>query len=145
MAKQSAKSMENTGIIVFWNFLTLMIISGVVIAVANWWFPTNVVLGTISLTPLWAIILSSTAIALITNFALPFIHQWEEQRQKMATPAEMLSIYLGINFATVWLLSRVAEVFGLGVTSWAVVLGLAIALDIFQGAAMMLVENARNK
>ena len=145
MSKKVTTTDKNPGMMMFYSFICIMVSSAVVIAAANLWFPNNVVLGTMSLSTLWAIILSSSAISVIGTFAMPFIHQWEIQRDKMATAAEMFMLYLGINFAAVWLLTRVAEVFGLGVTSWIVALLLAAALDLIQGVTMMWLESTRKK
>lgn len=146
MAKQLIQQQpQNHGMVMFSSYVSVFLISALVIAIANVWFPQNVVLGTMSLSRVWAIMLSAAAIALITTFTMPFITQWEIQRNKLATAAEMFSIYLAINFAAVWLITRVAEVFGMGVTSWFVVLVLAIALDLVQGMTMMWLESVKNQ
>lgn len=146
MAKQTVQQQQqNPGMVMFSSYISVFLISALVIAIANVWFPQNVVLGTMSLSRVWAIMLSAAAIALITTFTMPFVTQWEIQRNKLATAAEMFSIYLAINFIAVWLITRVAEVFGMGVTSWLVVLVLAIALDLVQGMTMMWLESMKSQ
>jgi len=97
-----------------------------------------------SLSLWWALIISSSVISLATVFSMPFINHVETTRQKLWSPAELMGMYFVINFFIIWLLGRVSEVFGLGVSSWLVVLVLAIILDFLQGTVMMMVEKMRN-
>lgn len=145
MAKQSATVPQNPGMVMLSTYISIFLTTALVVAIANRWFPENVVLGTMSITRLWAILLSAGVVALINTFTMPFVTQWEIQRGKLATAPEMFSIYLAINFIAVWLITRVAEVFGMGVTSWLVVLLLAIALDLVQGMTMMWLESVKNQ
>lgn len=143
MAKNSLSFEQNPNMSVVVSYFTLMITSAIVFFLANLWFPQHIVLGTMNISMVWAILLSSGVVALIDTLALPFVTQWEQQRKKDATPAEMFTIFLVINFLIVWLITRVAEIFGMGVTSWLVVLSLAVALDLLQGMVMMWLENVK--
>lgn len=145
MSKQAAVPKENVGMIYVICFVILFVVSAAVIWLANSLFPQSVVLGTMSIPPIWAIVLSAGVIALIDTFALPLVTQWEMQRDKLATPIEMSMIFLGVNFAVVWLITRVAEIFGLGVSSWLVVFALAFVLDAAQGISMMWLESVKKK
>jgi hypothetical protein len=133
----------NPGIWMVMTFFIVFVINMVVIHFANGMYPMNVVLGTMSIPPLWAVILNSAVIALTTTFAMPFINEAEKYIGRLWSPPELMGIYLVINFVTLWLLGRVAEIFGLGVSSWLVVLALSVVLDIVQGAVMMIIEKMR--
>lgn len=125
-------------------FIVMAIVNLIVISVTNMLFPNDIVLGTMSISPVWATILSSLSIALIVMLSLPFIVEVELKRKKDLSPMEMMGAYLVINFVAIWLITRVAEIFGMGVTSWLVVLGLAFVLDMVQGIAIVQVQKLRN-
>lgn len=125
-------------------FLITMLVSAVVLYGANNMSPLQVVLGNQSLSLFWALVLSSGVIALVTTFVFPFISDFSAQMKHMLSPMEMMAVFLVVNFATVWLMSRVSQVFGLGISSWLVVLIVSIVLDVVQGAAMMLVEGMKS-
>lgn len=131
---------SNPQMVVFLTYLTLLGVNAAVIYLAHLLFPTMVVLGTVSLTVGWAVALAASKLALINTFALPWLTQWELSRKKELSPAEMIGVYLVINFLGLWAISRFADVFGLGLSSWLVVLVLAAVLDVIQGAAMMTLE-----
>lgn len=144
MPQSTPKSMmNNAGIMVFFSFLALMIVNTLVIVLANMFFPENVVLGTMSLTANWAAFLSMAALSLIGAFAIPFFHHWEAVRGKLLSTKEWIIYYFLLNVAGVWLISRAAEQFGLGVSSWYVVVALAIAFDVVQGLVMTALEKKR--
>ena len=86
-------------------------------------------------------IFSSSFIAMAATLALPLFHEWEAQRKSQLSTTEWMAGYFILNFVTVWLLTRVAEVFGMGVSSIVVVGVLALVLDFVQGMAMMGLNN----
>ena len=45
--------------------------------------------------------------------------------------------YLVINFVGLWSVARGADVLGLGISSWMIVLVIAVVLDFIQGGVMM--------
>lgn len=134
---------DNPGMMFFISFVIVAILNYLVIWVANMWFPMNVVLGTVSLSAGWAAALFSGTLSLLTVLFLPFMTMWEQRMKRNFAPHEMMLVYLVFNFVSVWLITRKSEVFGVGVTSWLVVLGLALVLDILQGMVMMQVEKWR--
>lgn len=131
------------GMLMVKMFVVTLIVNAIVISVANMVFPMQVVLGTMSLSRPWALILSSGMIALVTTFAWPFVVDMEVRRQKDWTPLQMIVIYFVVNFLSIWLIARVSEVFGLGISSWMAALLLAVPLDFIQGAAMMGLEKMK--
>lgn len=146
MAKDTAMiKTKNQGLIFTLSFFTVMIVNAVVIAAAHQLFPRQIVIGTMSMTPFQAVLMSSAALSLITILVLPLFTEIEIRNKRALSPVEMIIGYFFIDFIGLWVITRVAELFGLGVTSWFVVLALAIVLDFLQGAAMMALEQWRVK
>ena len=135
----------NDGLVLVMSYFALFIVNSAVVSLANLLFPQMVVLGTQSLSPLWALGLSMGVLALMNTFAIPFIRLFESRRKKMLTTNEWMLLYFLLNFGGVWLISRGAEQLGLGITSWVVALVLAIALDVVQGVVMMELEKMNKK
>ena len=136
---------KNPGMMFVISYFVIKIVNAIVIYFANMWFPENVVLGTVSLSPLWAILLTSGALSLFTVLMMPFLTQFELMQGRDLKPVEMMVVYFFINFFGLWVLTRFSEVFGMGVTSWLVVAILALFLDIIQGMVMMQIEMQRKK
>lgn len=131
---------RNPGMVLFIYYVVISSVSTLVIYLANMFFPEQVVLGTMSISMIWAVALSAGKLGVITTFAHPFLKEWELRQGKPLTPIHMMGYYLVVNFAALWFITRFAEIFGLGVSSWMVLLALAIVLDIVQGIAMTGVE-----
>ena len=144
MPKEKAQvSTDNPGIMMVKTFVAMILVNGLVIYLANMFFPEQVVLGTMSISHLWAVLLSAGTLAVINTFTMPFFTIWEQQVKRVLTPMEWMGGYLVINFVGLWLITRVAEIFGLGVASWLVILVLAVVLDFLQGLVMMNLEKMR--
>jgi hypothetical protein len=146
MAKNaSISSTENPGMILVLSFAVLYIVNMIVIYFANMWFGLNVVLGTMSLSTLWALLLSAGTVAVINTFSIPFFHEWEMRRGKILSSWEWMAGYFVINVAAIWLVTRAAEIFGMGVSSWIVILVLAAVLDFVQGIGMMSLQSMQKQ
>ena len=143
MAKKTPRFDKNPGMMMVISYLVMLVANVVVLWFAAQWFPQYIVLGTISLTMTWALWLSMGKLALIDTFAMPFFTEWEARRGRELTPTDWSVGYFLVNFVGLWVITRFADIFGLGVTSWVVVAGLALVLDIVQGAVMMRLENWR--
>ncbi len=144
MTKSSIKSVtkkESQEMLFISSFGVIFFVNLVVIYLAHQWFPSFLVLGTMSLSSYWALFLVSSFIAMAATLALPLFHEWEAQRKSQLSTTEWMAGYFILNFVTVWLLTRVAEVFGMGVSSIVVVGVLALVLDFVQGMAMMGLNN----
>lgn len=143
MAKQMAKFEHNPGMMLVISYLTLLVTNVVVLYLAHMWFPKYLVLGTLSLTATWALWLSMGKLALINTLAIPFFSEWEHRRGKILSSMEWMLWYFVVDFVGLWLVTRYARIFGLGVTSWVVVAVLALVLDFVQGMVMMKLEKWR--
>lgn len=148
MAKKSAQSVSlkvaktsaNPGMMMVTSYFVLFAVNALIIYLANTYFPKNVVLGTASISLPWSIFHSMGTLALINILVIPFIREIEKWKGRMLTSMEWMVKYLVVNFVGVWVITRFSEQFGLGVSSWIVVLALAIVLDFVQGVAMMQIE-----
>lgn len=147
MAKETKtiQPTQSTGTILVLTYFALFAVNAVVLYVANMFFPKQIVLGTMSMDTTWAIVHSMAALALIGTFALPFIRQYENSRKKMLSSMEWMVYYLILNVVGVWVITRFSDQFGLGVSGWYVVVGLAVVLDIVQGAVMMGLQKMRTE
>lgn len=138
-----AKTHQETGMMVVISYFVLLVVNSIVILGANSLFPNDVVLGNSAIPFFWALLHSMGIFTLLTAFAIPFVHEYEQVRGKMFTSNEWMITYFIINFVGMWVLTRFAENLGLGITSWLVALILAVVLDIVQGIAMMQLEKMR--
>lgn len=132
-----AKTSANPGIVLVTSYFVLFAVNALVIYLANVYFPRNVVLGTFNINLGWSIFHSMGTLALINILIIPFIREIERWKGRMLTPMEWMVKYFVINFVGVWAITRFSEQFGLGVSSWLVVVILAAVLDLVQGVAMM--------
>ena len=114
------------------TYLIVPAVSALVIYLANMFFPQSVVLGTMSLSMPWAIALSAGKIALVTTFASAFFTEWEYRNGKLLSPSASIAGYLVVNLANLWFVSRFADIYGLGLSSWMVLVALAFTLNFVQ-------------
>ena len=119
------------------TFFLLWLVNALIILLANTLFPNNIVLGTMSLSHLTALILSSGVLAWAATVTLPLFTAYEIRQQTVLTPQHWMAGYLVINTLSLWVVGRFAEALGLGISSWVFVLGLAAVLDVVQGMTMM--------
>lgn len=136
MAKKQIVTPE-TGMILVHSFFALLAVNAIIIYVANMYFPKQVVLGTFNISLPWAIFHSMTMLALVNTLGIPLAHHFENMRGRMLNSSEWMLMYFVVNAAGLWLISRFSEQFGLGVSSWLVVVALALVLDFVQGIVMM--------
>lgn len=134
---------DNPGLLLLVSYLNLFVVSCFGLMVAASLFPINIVLGTFSLSFSWSIFLSMAVLSWINTFAIPLVREWEKKQQKMLSSRDWMMLYFGLNFAGLWLISRFSQQFGLGISSWVYVVGLALWLDFLQGLAMMWMEKWR--
>lgn len=141
--KEIVSLLKNPGILLVVTYAVLLIVNIGVIYITNGFFPNQVVLGTFSMNAFWATLHSMAVLSLIATFAIPFFHELEKRRGRMLTPKEWMVYYFLLNAVAIWLITRASDQFGLGVSSWLVVVALAVVFDLVQGAAMMQLEKYR--
>ncbi len=144
MAKEmNVSTKENPGMMFVISFAVVALINFIVFYLGNMFFPQNIVLGTMNIPSGWAILLSGIFLSMFTVLMMPFLTEWENRRGSDMSPMELMAVYLLINTVGLWLLTRKSEFFGLGVSSWFVVVILAIILDLVQGMVMMQIDTTR--
>lgn len=133
---------ENNNRVLVISYLTLFLVNSLVIFLANIFFPEQVVLGTAHISKFLAIVYSMAVLAFIDTYAIILVKNFEEKKGRVLTKKKWLA-YLLVNFVGLWLIARLAELFGLGISSWWVVLMIAIALDIVQGISVIQIEKLK--
>lgn len=126
-----------TGLTLVYSFLTLFVVNALVIYLANWFFPTQIGLGTYALTSFWALLLSVCKLTLIATTIIPLIYYHEWQRGKMYTPKEWMLVYFVVDTLAIYGITRFASVLGLGIAHWYLALLLGAVLDWAQGMGLM--------
>jgi hypothetical protein len=126
-----------SGMTVVISTVILYFVNAIILVLAQMFFPQHIVLGTHALPYYWAVFMSMGKLTLLTTFVMPFVSKYELMRKKIFSPMEWMALYFVVNFVGLWMISRFSEQFGLGFTSWTVVLVLAAVLDFAQGMAMM--------
>lgn len=76
----------------------MFVVNTVVVLLAHLVFPTYVVLGTGSLSVVWALALSMGILLLIDTFTIPFVRVFENYRKRMFSTVEWMVTYFVINF-----------------------------------------------
>ncbi len=137
IALSKEKVQAQHGLMMFYTFLILFVVNALVIMIANKMFPTQVVLGTYSISYWWALYHSVFKLTVISVFVMPFITYYEWKNSVVFSPKQWMLTYFVVNIIAVYEITRYADNLGLGVSSWVVVVLLAAALDWLQGMAMM--------
>jgi len=138
MAKQTypiPKSNPNAQLIT--TFFLLWLVNGLVLYLANVLLPKQLVFGTMSLSYMAALLLSSGVLAWIATITMPLFTEIEIRKKMVLAPQHWLIGYLIINIVALWVVTRFADILGFGVASWMHVVGLAAVLDVVQGMTMM--------
>jgi hypothetical protein len=117
-------------------FFLTFIINSIVIYLANMFFPTMVVLGNARYTAFSALLISMFAVALVSTLAVPVVEGLVASARVKLGMMHWSVIYLLLNSAILWVVARYAEMFGLGIASWGVVVLLAFILTALQGMAI---------
>lgn len=136
---------KNPGLLLVATYAVLLLTNSLVLAIAHLLFPQHIVLGTATISYIWAMALSMSKLSLIGTFAVPFVREYELRSGKMLTNPQWMFLYFILNTASIWLIARFAHIYGLGISSWIVAVILAIFMDLAQGMSMMSLEKYRNK
>ena len=117
-------------------FICLLVNMGV-LAIANKLAPYAVVFGTSTLTSSWGLFISMGSLSLINLLFVPFFEQIQQELQRSLSPKEWMIGYFLVNSFGLWVISRYAEQFGFGISSWLVAVVISFFLDMLQGMAIM--------
>lgn len=122
------------------SFFIVTIVNSIALGIINAVTPLQLVVGTFTIPPLFALFLTGAMLSLFTIIVHPFLLEVQERRGKELSPAEMMAVYLVVNCVGLWLLTRRSEIFGVGAASWLVVLVVSAILDVLQGISMVAIE-----
>lgn len=125
-------------------YLTFLLGNAVVIYGASMIFPSHVVLGTNVLSPFMALLYSSVVLTLIVVGLMPVIQMVGDSMKTKITDNMWMMLYLVINIVSLWGVARMAELLGLGLSSWMVALLLGAGLNIVQ-AILIKVSMSKSK
>lgn len=114
-----------------------VVVNTVVILLANMLFPQSVVLGNDLISPVMAAIYSMVVLSLMAVGMMPVIEFVTVQQKMNLTSTHWMLLYWVINTGGLWLLSRFAELLGMGLRSWVVAVVLGLVLNLVQGMVMM--------
>ena len=111
------------------KFLVLWLVNTVLLYLAPKLMPGNYTLGSSSLSP----IQSAVIMGFIWNWVLWHTGDYlKEFEIKLKGALPMMLIYLGVNFALLWLIARFAVITSFGVSSYMYVLLLAAVANFIQ-------------
>ncbi len=125
------------GMMIVLSFFVLFLCNTLALYFANLLFPNNVVLGTFALTPFWALMLAGGKLTVISLLVMLLVPYKEWKTKKDLKPTDWMKLYFVVNAVSLYLVTRFAEIYGLGVSSWVVIIALALFMDVVQGMTMM--------
>lgn len=120
-------------------FVSFLVANSVVVYLANKFFPMAVVLGTHLLSPFTALIQSMLLFTLLIVAVMPVVEIAIAALELKVKDLHWMILYFLINSAGLWVTARFAEMMGLGLSSWVVVLILAFVINAAQGVTFKLV------
>jgi len=118
------------------NLLVLFVSNSLVIFLATLLFPRQIVLGNYFLPLFLALFFSMAVFSLYQAVMAPFIKDICRQRDIKLNPNRWSVIYFFLNSIGLWIIARLASVFGLGISSWTVIVALAIILSLAHSALL---------
>lgn len=114
-------------------FVSYFLAQSVIVYLGSLFFPNLIVLGTDSISPFMALMYSMFVQALVVIGALPVIETVAKMVSVKMTDMYWMVLYFIINILVLWMVARFAEVLGLGIASWMVVVAVAFVLNAAQG------------
>jgi len=125
------------GLMMIYSFIALFVTNALVLMLANALFPQAIVLGTYSITYIWAIYHSVFKLSVVNVFVMPLVTYYEWKNSTTFTPKQWMITYFFVDFLVLYGVTRFSESLGLGVSSWIVLALFALVLDMVQGLVMM--------
>ena len=138
LSKEKVKA--RTGLTIFYSYITLFITNAVTISLANYLFPTEIVLGTYALTPSWSLYLAVVELTVVCTMIFPLVYYHEYRRGSEYTAKEWMMLYFAVNTITIWSIARFADKIGFGISSWYIAIILGIILQWMQSKGMLLIR-----
>lgn len=140
IALSKEKFKAKTGITIFYSYITLFLTNAIVIYLANYFFPKNIVLGTYALNPLWSLYLAVIELTVVGTMLFPLVYYHEYHRGSKYSNKEWMMLYFVVNTVTIWGIARFADKIGFGISAWYVAILLSIVLQFLQSQGMKLLK-----
>ncbi len=122
-------------------FVFFMIAHSVVVFLGSVIFPSQLVLGTHLISPLLGLVQSMLVFTLLAVVATPVIEVLSAWTKVKLSDFHWIAGYFVINFFGLWGVARFAEILGMGVASWVVVVVLAVVFDLVQGIVVKVINS----
>ena len=124
-------------------FVYFMVIDSIILYGAHLLFPNQVVLGTYQISPLLAVIQSMLFFSLFAVVSTPVIELVADYLKLKLTDLHWIILTFLVDFVGLWLVARLANMLGLGISSWVIVAVLAVCFDLGQGLAIRMLRNTK--
>ncbi len=110
-------------------FVSIGIVNAITLFLANILFPTEIVLGNSTWSPILSAIITGILLSAVMGLPEPLM---KTLNVKIKNEMHLALVYLVFNVVGLWVLARFANYFGFGVTSFVVVLVLGFVLNLVQ-------------
>lgn len=123
------------------TWFSFLVVTLVTYYLVNVLFPDYLVFGTDQISGVAALLQSAALLSLLVVGAIPIIEIIAGALNKRISDSNWMIIYLAINTVGIWIISRFAEVAGMGISSWIVALVTGFILTLAQGIAYKMLIN----
>ncbi len=110
-------------------FISIAVVNAVVLYVGSMFFPSDIVLGNSNLSPILAAFVTGLLLSAIIGLPEPIM---KASNVKIKNEMHLALVYLVFNILGLWVLARLANYVGFGVTSYIVVIVLGLILNMLQ-------------
>ena len=121
-------------------FLSMWLVNGVLLLLANWFFPMDFVLGTWRRGVFGSAVVAAALWTIITLLVEPFM---KVINFKPKNAGMSMLVYLVVNFVALWVTARMAPLTGFGVSGWLWILILAVVANVVQYMNWMVLDKAK--
>ena len=109
--------------------VSISVVNAIVLYVGSMLFPTDLVLGNNILSPVLAALVTGTILSAVMALLEPIL---KSLKLKIKNEMHLALVYLVFNILGLWVLAKLANYSGFGVTSYIVVIILGLVLNTLQ-------------
>lgn len=124
-------------------FVYFMIVNSVILFAAHLLLPQQIVLGTYQISSLLGLVQSMLFFSLWAVVTVPVIELMAQFMHLKLADIHWIIATFFINFVGLWVVARLADMLGLGISSWIIVAVLSILFDLGQGVAIRMLRNTK--
>lgn len=111
----------------------MFIANSLVVYLAHLLFPSHIVLGTHQIDPWSALFMAMAVLSVVIVGVAPVVQLVADIARFRLSYRDWMVLYLVINTLTLWFIGRMAELIGMGLSSWLIVVLLGLILTGVQG------------